>query len=84
MRGELIPSSFHWVLVFVFVLVNVYAKIMALYHHVCIVFLPNPVIEILEIRYGSSRGWLTLLQLCYWLAWKEYKTYLTMKYLISA
>ena len=42
-------------------------KNMVLHRHVCIVFLPNPPIAILELPYCLSRGWLTFLKRCYWL-----------------
>ena len=59
-------------------------KNMVLHRHVCIVFLPNPPIAILELPYCSSRAWLTFLKRFYWLVRQEYNTHVMMKDLISA
>ena len=50
-------------------LIKVYARCenKVLYRHVCIVFLPNPPIAMLELPSCLSHEWLTLLKRCYWL-----------------
>ena len=63
-------------------LVKVYARIR--HRHVCIVFLPNPPIEILELPNCLSHEWLTFLKRCYWLVRKEYNKHVTIKVFISA
>ena len=42
-------------------------KNMVLHRQVCIVFLPNPPIGILQLPYCPSRGRLNFLTRCYWL-----------------
>ena len=37
----------------------------------CIVFLPNPPIAILELPHYLSHEWLTFLKRCYWLVRQE-------------
>ena len=64
-------------------LVKVYAS-MGLHRHVCIVFLPNPSIAILELPNCLSYGWVTYLKRCYWLVGQEYNKQVTMKDPISA
>ena len=48
----------------------------------CIVFLPNPPIAILELPNCLSHEWLTFLKRCYWLVRQEYNNHVTMKVLI--
>ena len=55
-----------------------------LHRHVCIVFLPNPPIAILELPNCFSHERLTFLKRCYWLVRQEYNKHVTMKVLISA
>ena len=55
-----------------------------LHRHVCIVFLPNPAIAILELPNCSRRGSLTFLKRWCLLVKREYNTQVTMKNLISS
>ena len=50
-----------------------------LHRHVCIVFLPNLPIAILELPICLSYGWLTFLKRCYLLVRQEYNKHVTMK-----
>ena len=54
-----------------------------LHRHVCIVFLPNLPIAILESPNYLGHKWLTFLKCCYWLIRQEYNKHVTMKVLIS-
>ena len=44
---------------------------MVLHHHMCIVFLPNTPLGILELPYCSSCRWLTFLKHCFWLVMEK-------------
>ena len=59
-------------------------KYKVLHRHVCIVFLPNPPIVILELPNCLSHVSLTFLKRCYWLVRQQYNKHVTMKVLISA
>ena len=65
-------------------LVKVLCENKVLHRHVCIVFLLNPPIAILELPNCLSHEWLTFLKRCYWLVSQEYNKHVTMKVLISA
>ena len=47
------------------------------------VFLPNPLIAILELPNCLSHEWLTLLKRCYWFVRQECNKHVTIKILIS-
>ena len=55
-----------------------------LHLHVCIVFLLNAPIAILELLNSLSQGWLTFLKRCCWLVRQEYNKHVTTKILNSA
>ena len=65
-------------------LVKVFSENKVPHRHVCIVFLLNNLIAILELPNCLSHEWLTFLKRCYWLVRQEYNKHVTMKVLISA